>query len=142
MLLFGGAVAALVLLWLLVVRPLGDALSDAKSRHGDAIVALAETRAQVASIRAAEGRDSPQVVGAVDALVSQAATEAGFPVTRLDRHSGTQATLVMESIRAQAFFAWVNQMETGRGLVVDRMTATTNSDQTLAVQITFSARAG
>ena len=37
---------ALVLVWLLVVRPLGDALDRAKQRHNAAVLALAEARAR------------------------------------------------------------------------------------------------
>jgi hypothetical protein len=33
-------------------------------------------------------------------------------------------------------------METSRGLVVERLRATANSDQTLSVQVTFRARSG
>ena len=40
------ALAAFVLGWLLVVRPLADALDAAKTRHGAAVVALGEARAR------------------------------------------------------------------------------------------------
>ena len=41
-----GARGALVFLWLLVIRPLGDALDRARQRHGAAVLALAEARAR------------------------------------------------------------------------------------------------
>jgi hypothetical protein len=74
--------------------------------------------------------------------LSSAATEAGFPVSRVEPQGADRATMVLGNVRPQAFFGWVRQMESRNGLVVERMSATTNSDQTLAVQITFRAKAG
>jgi hypothetical protein len=53
-----------------------------------------------------------------------------------------QATMAFEAVRPQAFFAWVRRVESDRGLIVERLSATTNSDQTLAAEITFRARGG
>jgi general secretion pathway protein M len=134
------ALLTAVLLWLLIVRPLGDALSRARERHADAALALAEARAQAALILQLE-REAP--VGPqepIDTLISRSATEAGFPIARLEREGDNQATLVLASVRPQAFFGWVGQMESGRGLIVERLNATTNSDRTLSVQVTFRGR--
>lgn len=136
------ALAVLVLSWLLVVRPLGDALAEARERHGAAVIALAEARAQAAAIGTIERAPRPALAGPVDALINESAVAAGFPVTRVEREGPGQATLVMDAVRPQAFFGWVGQMERERGLVVERLRATTNSDQSLAVQITFRARTG
>jgi general secretion pathway protein M len=133
--------AGIVLGWLLIVRPLGDALSDAHERHGAAIVSLAEARADVAALRAAEER-APVLGGALDALVSRSATDAGFPVKRLDSHRPNQVVLEIAAVRPQAFFAWVNELESIQGLIVERLVATPNTDQTLAVQITLRTRSG
>lgn len=132
--------ATAILLWLLVVRPLNDALAQARERHGAAVIALAEARAQAAAISSIERAPRPVAAGAVDALINSAAIEAGFPVTRVEREGVSQATLVMDAVRPQAFFGWVGQMERDRGLIVERLRATTNSDQSLAVQVTFRAR--
>ena len=140
LLLAGATVMTLVLAWLLVMRPLEDALSDAKARHGDAVVALAEVRAQAEAIREAAKSPSPPAINSLDSMIGNAAAEAGFPVTRIDRQGAREVTLVLESVRPQAFFAWVHQMESVRGLAITRFSATPNTDQTLAVQVTFAAR--
>jgi general secretion pathway protein M len=133
---------AVVLAWLLVVRPLGDALSAAKERHGAAVVALAEAKARAAAIGEAQGSRPSVLSGPLDALISQSATEAGFPVTRLDREGAGRVTLVVSAARPQALFGWVNEMESARGVIVERLKASANSDQTLSVQVTFRARGG
>jgi general secretion pathway protein M len=134
------ALLAFVLLWLLIIRPLGDALSNARERHAEAAEALAEARGQAALIAQLE-RSAPTggLAEPVDALMSRSATEAGFPITRLERDSPASATMVLGAVRPQAFFGWVGQME-GRGLIVERLSSTTNSDQTLAVQVTMRTR--
>jgi general secretion pathway protein M len=136
------ALAALVLGWLLVVRPLGDALAAARERHGAAIVALAEARSRSEAIgRLEKSRPPPLGEPLADAL-SRAAAEAGFPLSRIQSEATGAVTLALAAARPQAFFAWVEQMERGRGLIVERLTATSNSDRTLSVQVTFRARRG
>lgn len=133
---------AAVLAWLIVVRPLGDALSSARERHGEAVVAVAEARAQAAALAALDA-GAPRTLGApLDSLLSQSAAEAGFPVTRIEREGPAQATMIVDAVRPQAFFGWVARMEAERGLVVERLSATVNSDQTLSVRVSFRARSG
>lgn len=134
--------AAVVFAWLLVIRPLNDAQSRARERHGAAVLALAEARAQAAAITGLSKAPAAAALPApIELLVSQSATEAGFPVTGVEREGAAQATVTIQSVRPQAFFGWIGQMES-RSLLVDRLAATTNSDQTLAVTITFRARGG
>lgn len=141
LLLIMAALAAILIAWLLVIRPLGDALSNARERHASAIIALADARGQADAIRQAEG-EAPAALGMpLDVLLSQAAAEAGFPIARLERQGSNQATMTIEAVRPQAFFGWLAELES-RGLIVERLTATTNSDQTLGVQFTLRERGG
>jgi general secretion pathway protein M len=134
------ALAALVFAWLLIIRPLGDALSRARERHGDAVLAVAEARAQARAITGLRRTAPAQLTMPLDSLLNRSATEAGFPVTRVERERGNQATITIQPVRPQALFAWVSQMEARNGLVVERLTANTNNDQTLQVTVTFRAR--
>ena len=45
------ALAALTIAWGGVIRPLGDALASARTRHADAVIRLGETRARVEAAR-------------------------------------------------------------------------------------------
>ena len=133
---------AVVLAWLLIIRPLNDALSEARERHGDAARAVAEARAQVDLIEKLQQAPATPLGGPLDAVVSQSATEAGFTVSRVEREGANSATMVVDAVRPQAFFGWLDQMETSRGLIVERLRATAHSDRTLSVQVTFRARSG
>jgi general secretion pathway protein M len=130
---------ALVILWLLILRPLGDALSRARERHANAAEALAEARGQAALIAQLERSAPTGPAEPIDAVMSRAASEAGFPITRLERDGPATATMVLSAVRPQAFFGWLGQME-GQGLIVERLSTTANSDQTLAVQVTLRGR--
>lgn len=134
--------AAVVLAWLLIIRPLSDALSAARERHSEAVVALADVRAQVAAIGAAQQpAATASLSGPVEVIVRESAEAAGFPVTRINAVGAGQASVIIDAVRPQAFFGWVAQMES-RGLIVDRLSANPNGDQTLSVNVTFRARGG
>ena len=134
--------AAIVLAWLLVVRPLGDALAVARERHGAAVVALADARAQAAEIARLEGEASAPAGVPVDALVARAAAEAGFQLSQIQTAPDGSVNLSMESARPQAFFDWVAQLEAGQGLIVDRLNARANADRTVAVELGLRRRRG
>jgi general secretion pathway protein M len=140
LLLAASALLAIVLLWILIVRPLGDSLSRARERHGEAALALAEVRAQAALIRQLEGQSAPALGMPLEALIAQAAGEAGFPVTRVVPEGPGLATFASNSVRPQAFFAWLDKLEKTRGLAVERLATTANSDQTLTVEVSFRSR--
>jgi general secretion pathway protein M len=134
------ALLTLGLLWLLIIRPLGDALSSARERHSGAAVALAEARAQAALIRQLEGLAAASPIAEpVEALLTRSAIVAGFPIARLEREGANRATLVLGSVRPQAFFGWLSQMES-RGLIVERLNAGADSDLTLTIHVTVRQR--
>jgi general secretion pathway protein M len=128
--------AAVVLGWLLVMRPLSDALDAAKTRHGAAVVSLAEARA-----RAEAGRGGARAAPAlpVDRLVGRTASEAGFTGARVAPQGAARATVALDAARPQALFGWLIRLEQS-GLVVERLRAQANSDRTLNVEASLRAR--
>ena len=134
-----GALAAIVLGWLLVLRPLSDGLAAARERHGAAIIALAEARARAAEIERLQKQETPGDTRPVSEIVGESAAAAGFPVAGLAEAGGGGVRLTLESARPQAFFGWVAQME-AQGLVVVELNARPNTDRTLAAEVTFRRR--
>lgn len=133
------ALAALVLGWLIVVRPLSDALDAARTRHGAAVVALGEARARDAAGRRNGGAASASVTLPVDSQIAQSATEAGFAGARIASQGPTRASVALDAARPQALFGWVAQLER-RGLAVERLRAQANADRTLSAEIALRAR--
>lgn len=131
----------LVLAWLLVVRPLGDRLADARERHGAALVALAEARADAAAIGRLEKTRPAALGGPIEQAVAQSASAAGFQLSRIESDAAGRVTLAIEAARPQALFAWVGEMENARGLVIERLATKANSDRTVSAQLTLRGRA-
>ena len=127
------ALLALLLVWLIVVRPLADALDAARQRHGAAVVALAEARARTPAMA------GPAAAEPADAIVARTASEAGFTGARIARQGAAGATVAVDAARPQALFGWVAAMER-HGLVVERLRAQANQDHTLSAEMTMGAR--
>ncbi len=132
----------LVLVWLLVIRPIDDSLSAARERHADVVLRLAEARGQAAALRGLRAAPASTLPGPLTTVLSAAATEAGFTAPRVEPQGEGAALVIIDSARPQALFGWVRQMEQRHGLLVDRLSANANSDQTLAVQVGFRERRG
>ena len=133
------ALVGLVLGWLLVIRPLSDALDAAQTRHAEAVTALAEARARAQAVRRLQGDRSASAPLPVDGFVTRTSAEAGFANARIASQGPARATFALDAVRPQAFFAWVRLMER-RGLVVDSLHARVTGDRTLAVEAAFRAR--
>ena len=128
----------LVLGWLLVIRPLSDALDDAERRHGEAVLALAQAEGRAEAARRLQGERSASAPLPIDGFLGRTTTEAGFAGVRIVGQGPARATMSLQAVRPQAFFAWLRQMER-RGLVVDSLRARANNDRTLSVEASFRA---
>lgn len=135
------ALVALVLAWLLILRPLGDMLSAARQRHGEAVADLAEARAQAAAIGGLEKNRPAAVAGPADAAVAAAASAAGFQLSALQPEGPGRVSLAIGAAKPEALFGWVAQLE-AQGFIVERLTATSNPDRTLSAQILLRTRGG
>lgn len=142
MLLALAAVLAFVLVWLLVIRPILDARAAAEAQLNAAVTDLARARSD--ALRLSQSRTGPggaPVPLPLDGFLMTAAAEAGLTNAVVVGDGATRATLTLPSVRAQAFFAWIGQMEM-RGLVVESMSTRPNRDQTITVEAVLRARNG
>jgi general secretion pathway protein M len=133
------ALLALLVGWLLVIRPLSDMLDSARQDHDAAVVALAEARGRAEVARRMQDDRSASAPVPLDGFLSRTSSEAGFTGARIVAQGPARATLALDAVRPQAFFAWLRLMER-RGLVVDSLRARANPDRTVAVEGAFRAR--
>jgi len=133
------ALLALTLAWLLVVRPLDNGLADARERHARAVLDLAAARGQAERIAFLE-KDGPLPPEApLATAVGQRAAQAGFAEARVTPDGAARVTVAIDAARAQALFGFLAGMERD-GLIVERLTARTNSDATLAAEAVVKLR--
>jgi general secretion pathway protein M len=135
------ALVALVLVWLIILRPLGDMLSAARQRHGEAVAALAEARSQAAAIAALERNRPAPFAGPIDTAVAAAASEAGFQLSGVQPEGPGRVSIAIGAAKPHALFGWVAALE-AQGYIVQSLTASSNPDRTLSAQILFRARGG
>ena len=135
------ALVGRVLAWLLILRPLGDLLSAARQRHGEAEAALAEARSQAAAIAELQKNRPAPFEGPIDTALAAAASEAGFQVSGVQPEGPGRASIAIGAARPQALFGWIAALE-AQGYIVQSLTASSNPDRTLSAQILFRARGG
>lgn len=139
MLLGMAAVIAATLGWLLIVRPADNALADARERHARAVLDVARAEGQAALIRRLERGDPAPATGSLATRMEASAASAGFAKARITP-DGPRVSIAIDAARSQALFGWITDLERREGLVVERFTARTNSDATLAAEATLRAR--
>lgn len=133
------ALLALTLVWYGIIRPVGDALSDARGRHADAVIRLGETQARVDAIRALDRSRPAPLTGTFADAVRARAADAGFTVASLDQDGPNRARVAIQSARPAALVPWLARLE-GAGILIDAATLTDNGDRTVSAQLTLKAR--
>lgn len=132
------ALAVATILWLGVYRPIGDTLSNARARHEAAIVRLGDVRTQAEALKALGKRRLPLPSGPLAPLITQSASEAGFVNAAIGAQGDRRVTVSVPAARPAALFSWIAGLE-ARGIVVERLSARANSDQTISVDATMTA---
>lgn len=133
------ALLAATILWYGIIRPLDDALAEARARHGRAVIAEAEARGRADAIVALRRNRPPGLDLPVRVFVPQSASAAGFTVARADAFEPDGVNVVISSARPAAFFTWLSGLQ-ARGLVVEALSVNAAPGRTLAVQ--FTVRSG
>jgi general secretion pathway protein M len=133
------ALFAIVLVWFGLLRPLGDALSDARRRQADATVRLGETRAAVEAVAAARALAGAPLTGPIEAAVRSRAEAAGFTLTTLNPLGPDRVQVAVPSARPGALVGWAAALERD-GLLVESLATTDNGDRTVAGQLTLRRR--
>ena len=133
------ALLALTLVWYGVIRPVGDALSDARARHADAVIRFGETQAAVGAIRSADRNRPPPLTGVFADAVRARAADAGFALASLDEDGPNRVRVSIQSAKPTVLVPWLARLENA-GVLVDAATFTDNGDRTVGAQLTLKAR--
>ena len=133
------ALLALTLVWLAVIRPLGDALSSERQRHADAVIRLGTTAAAVDAIREARRRP-PTLTGTLADTVRARAANAGFAIDSLSEEGTGRIRVGIGGARPAALVPWLARLEAS-GVLVETATLTDKGDRTVGVQLVLKARA-
>lgn len=123
---------AIVLAWLVVLRPLAAAREMALADAAVAAERRAQAQALVSAIRA-----RPAATGApVADVLTRRLTEAGLQPSRLDAQGPGQAVVEIAAVNGRLLLGWAAALEANDGLVIDQLEATRNPDQSVRVRLT------
>lgn len=136
------ALLAVVVLWLVVMRPLAAARASAEARLTAATVGRADVAAMSGAIRTAEARTAPGRAIPLVEQVSQRAAAAGLTIETLQATGDGRVTLRIAAVRPPAILGWIAEIEARDGMIVDRAAMTPNSDATVAVDLTLRRGGG
>jgi general secretion pathway protein M len=132
------ALAAVTLVWALIIRPVNDGLSSARERHQDAVILLADTQARVKAV-AAIAQHPTSIAAPLDAIIRDRANEAGFALTSVTADGPNRVQIAIATARPGALFGWIAQLESG-GIIVESLATADNGDKTVSAQISFRVR--
>ena len=134
------ALLALTLIWVAVIRPLGDGLSSERQRHADAVIRLGRTQAAVSAIRDIQRQRPAPLTGTFADTVRARAADAGFAVASLEEDGADRVRLGIAGARPAALVPWLARLENA-GILVDAVALTDKGDRTVGVQLTLKRRA-
>lgn len=135
-----GVLVALMLFWLLVIRPIDAARASAQQRLDLATEAAGRVAAVADNVRQARRLTPVALSTTLPEAVGRAAEGAGFTLARLDPQGSDRVMIGISTARSPALFGWLAALQR-QGVIVERMTLRTNSDATLAVEGTLRVRA-
>ena len=133
------ALAAVTLVWALIIRPVNDGLSNARERHENAVIRLAETQARVKAVAAIEQQHPAGIGAPLDAIIRDRANEAGFALTSVNADGPNRVQIAIATARPGALFGWIAQLESA-GIIVESLATADNGDKSVSAQISFRVR--
>lgn len=128
---FAGALAALVLLWL-IVRPLVGYINGLGEEHRMAVERAARVEAKAALLKSGTAPVATVVAGSIDQWLAQSAGDTGLTLDRNEARGEAAATIAIASARAPALMGWLATLE-AQGLVIDRVAITPGTDGSVGV---------
>lgn len=120
--LYGAAALGLLVVWLLVMLPLGREVERLRVAVPEAQAQLAGMRAQAATIQPLRGRTrSAPAPGTEVAVLDQSATSLGIrkQITRLEADGSRGVQITAEAVSFNSLIAWLNDLRDAYGFQVD-----------------------
>lgn len=127
-------VALPLLAWLLVVRPLDGALTDAKIRQGEAVARHGRILARIDAIQSGAARavGASASTATLDLIVAEAASQRGLTLDANTAAGSDAVTISIVRARADAVVAWLAEFE-NQSIVIEDMRMTQSDDATVSL---------
>lgn len=134
------ALAAVTLVWAVVILPVRNGLSSSRARYASAVVRLGAAQAGLAQVKALQRRQPQPLTASLADTVRARAEEAGFALASLDVDAPDRVRTSIATARAGALMAWVAGLERD-GILVESLSVSGAGPGTVSAQLTLQARA-
>lgn len=125
-----GAALLLYLVFMLMIKPLGEARVELANRNVATAEALQRVDGMVTQIRdlrsSARGRNSSSTQN-LTALLNQSAGRFELPISRLQPNSRGAVQVRFEAVSLESLLRWIHQLETADNIVVEELSMTQTS---------------
>ena len=126
----GGAVLALILIYLMLLVPLNQQLTRLRNSVPEAQLQLAQMRAQAATVQPLRGRTaSPPAPGTLVSVIDQSATGHGLrkQLSRLEADGSNSAQITADAVSFNSLITWLSELREAHAIVVDNLTLDAHS---------------
>ena len=138
LLLVMAALAAVTLLWGVLILPVRNGLSSSRARYTDAVVRLGAAQAGLVQVKALQRRSTPLAAPLAD-VVRQRADAAGFALASLDVEAPGRIRTSIATARAGALMQWLAGLEAD-GVLVDSLSVSGSRAGSVTAQMTLRTR--
>ena len=138
LLLVMAALAAVTLLWGVLILPVRNGLSSSRARYTDAVVRLGAAQAGLVQVKALQRRSTPLAAPLAD-VVRQRADAAGFALASLDVEAPGRIRTSIATARAGALMQWLAGLEAD-GVLVDSLSVSGSGAGNVTAQMTLRTR--
>lgn len=139
LLLIMAALLVLTIIWAGIIRPIGDGLSSSRERHSNAVLALADTQARLATLKSLNANRPAPLGQPLDAYIRQSANNAGFEPSNVSAQGNDRVQISIATARSGALLAWLADLDAA-GVIVTNINITNNGDQTVSAQMSLMTR--
>lgn len=133
------ALAAVTVVWGLVIIPVRNGLSSSRARYAAAVVRLGEAEAQLRSVKSIQRRQLGPVPLPLADAVRERAAAAGLSLGSVDPQGDGQLRIIIPTARAGAVLTWVAGLER-EGILVNELSLTSGAPGTVSASMMLRAR--
>lgn len=132
------ALAAVTIVWGVMIRPVRNGLSSSRERYTDAVIRLGTAQAGLTQVKALQRRATPLSAPLAD-IVRARADAAGFTLASLDVEAPGRIRTAIATARAGALMQWISGLE-AEGILVDSLSVSGNGAGSVTATMTLRAR--
>lgn len=126
------AIAVPLLVWLLIYRPVDQALVAAKERHLLAVDRHARIAMRASALERGAGLASRAPTGELALIVAESAAQAGVPLAANTAQGPARVSISITSGQARAIMKWLQELE-ARAITIEDLRMAPGADGSIAM---------